>query len=109
TFGQRTWFVATEACNSVSSKRKPERRTDEWGKQMAAVARLSAPLPRLLRAITSPAAARPPRHTDGPDRLSTAGFASRLPPRSLLGRGFGLGRLPLTFRWGLLADRWEKW
>ena len=101
--------MGPEACNSVSTRRKPERRTDECGQQMAAVARLSAPLPRLLRAITSLAAARPPSHTDGPDRFSTAGFASRLAPASLLGRGFGLARLPLTVRWGLLADRWEKW
>src|SRR5438132_11167838 len=76
---------------------------------MAAVARLSAPLPRLLRAVTSLAAARSASHTGVPDLPRTAGFASRLAPASLLGRGFGLACLRLTVRWGLLADRWEKW
>jgi hypothetical protein len=39
----------TDACNSVSSKRKPERRPDECGQQMAAVARLSALTPLASR------------------------------------------------------------
>src|SRR5690349_7935795 len=45
----------------------------------------SAHLPRMLRAVTSLAAARPAGHTDGPHRSRTAGFAFA----SLLGREFG--------------------